>query len=273
MGYATNPERFQKYWPADLHVIGKDITRFHCIIWPALLMSADLELPKSIYGHGFINAEGVKLSKSKGTAIDPVELSKTYGTDPLRYYLVREVSFGKDGDFSVERFEDRYNADLANGLGNLLSRVLTMVEKYTDGVVEKPSSMHDGKVLSDLASNVISNYCEYMDSYDLSNGIAEVWSLVRASDGYVEENAPWELAKDRDSGEKLRSVLYHLVESLRQMSILVSPVMPEKAKAIWSQINLPGSLYDHGLKSLEKWGNYPSGNKIKKGESLFPRLS
>ncbi len=272
IGYSTNPERFQKYWPADLHVIGKDITRFHCIIWPALLMSGGLELPRSIYGHGFINVEGAKLSKSRGTAIDPVELAGKYGADPLRYYLVREISFGKDGDFSIERFEERYNADLANGLGNLLSRVLTMVEKYTGGVVEKPSSMHDGKELSDLASDVLDKYRAYMDSYDLSSGISEVWRLVRASDAYVEENAPWELAKDRDSDEKLRSVLYHLVESLRQITILVNPVMPEKSKAVWSQINLPGSPYDSGLKSLEKWGGYPSKNEVRKGEPLFPRL-
>ncbi len=272
MGYATNPKRFGKYWPADLHVIGKDITRFHCIIWPAILMSAGLELPVTVFGHGFINVEGVKLSKTKGTAIDPIELVNKYGSDPIRYYLIREISFGKDGDFSIDRFEERYNADLANGLGNLFSRVLTMVEKYTGGVVEAPDSMHDGTVLAGVASDVLKSYRQAMDSYDLSDGISTVWRLIRASDTYVEENAPWELAKDNNESEKLRSVLYHLIESLRHITILASPVIPGKSKAMWEQLSLSGILQDSGLESLEEWGGYPSGNKIKKGESLFPRL-
>ena len=228
IGYANNPKRFEKYWPADLHVIGKDITRFHCVIWPAILMSAGLELPGTIFGHGFVNAGGMKLSKTKGTAVDPLELADKYGPDALRYYLIREISFGKDGDFSVERFEERYNADLANGLGNLFSRVLTMVEKYGEGVVHAPSSMHDGAVLSGVASDVLKNYRANMDSYDLSGGTAEVWKLIKAADYYVEETAPWELARETSSHERLMSVLYHLVEALRHITILVHPLMPVK---------------------------------------------
>jgi len=272
MGYATNPKRFGKYWPADLHVIGKDITRFHCIIWPAILMSAGLELPVSVFGHGFINIEGMKLSKTKGTAVDPIELVDRYGSDSIRYYLVREISFGKDGDFSIDRFEERYNADLANGLGNLFSRVLTMVDKYTGGVVDAPAAMHDGAVLAGVAAEVLKSYRQSMDSYDLSDGVSAVWRLIRASDTYVEENAPWELAKDKKEDEKLRSVLYHLVESLRHITILVSPVIPEKAKSMWDQLNLPGTISEAGLDSLKEWGGYPSGKRVKKGEPLFPRL-
>jgi len=275
IGYSTNPKRFGKYWPADLHVIGKDITRFHCIIWPALLMSAGIELPVAVFGHGFVNVEGMKLSKTKGTALGPLELVAKYGPDPIRYFLVREIPFGKDGDFSAERFEERYNADLANGLGNLFSRVLTMVEKYAGGTVEAPSSMHEGAALARVATDVLKSYRGAMDAYDLSGGIAEVWKLIRASDGYVEENAPWDLAKSntKSSREKLCSVLYHLVESLRHIAILVSPVMPEKSKTMWEHLNAPGTLQEARLSDLRKWGGYPSDQKIKKSPSLFPRLS
>jgi methionyl-tRNA synthetase len=272
IGYATDPERFARYWPADLHIIGKDITRFHCIIWPAILMSAGITLPRSVFAHGFVNVEGTKLSKTKGTAVDPMELVEKYGADPLRYYLVREISFGKDGDFSIRRFEERYNSDLANGLGNLVSRVLSMVEKYAGGVVDRPSSMHDGVGMASVAGEVLKNYRESMDSYDLSGATAEVWRLIRAADGYVEENAPWELAKDRNSSEKLHAVLYHLVEALRQIAILAEPVMPEKTAAIWWRLNLPGTINEAGLKDLEEWGGYPSGIRIRKAEPLFPRL-
>ena len=272
IGYATNPKRFEKYWPADIHVIGKDITRFHCIIWPAILMSAGIELPVTIFGHGFVNVEGEKLSKTKGTSIDPVELAARYGADSIRYYLVREIPFGKDGDFSIERFEERYNADLANGLGNLFSRVLTMIEKYLDGTVEAPSSMHDGAVLSNTASTVLRAYRESMDDYNLSEGIAAVWQLIKASDTFVEENAPWELAKRKKERERLQSILYHLLEALRHITILVSPVMPEKSREMWEQLNLPGTIPESGLESLETWGGYPSGGKVRKGQSLFPRL-
>jgi methionyl-tRNA synthetase len=255
VGYATNPARFEACWPADLHIIGKDITRFHCIIWPAILMSAGLELPGTVFGHGFINVEGVKLSKSKGTAIDPLELVERYGADALRYYLIREISFGKDGDFSIERFEERYNADLANGLGNLVSRVLSMVEKYTGGVVSRPDSMHEGSALASLATEVQANYRTAMDAYDLSGATAEVWRLIRASDAFVEESAPWELAKERGQAERL-----------------VEPVMPERSRVMWGQLSLPGRISETGLAGLEEWGGYPSGARIRKGASLFPRL-
>jgi methionyl-tRNA synthetase len=272
IGFANNEKKFRRYWPADLHLIGKDITRFHCIIWPAMLMSAGIELPACIFGHGFISIEGEKMSKTRGTEIDPNEIAQDYGASAVRYYLVREIPCGKDGDFSWTRFIERYNADLANGLGNLVSRVVSMVLKYQDGFVRKPSVPQDQDPLRLMADEVRSAYMRYMDAFELHNGCAEVWKLIRRADTYIEENAPWELAKDPSKEERLQNVLYNLVETLRHISVLAKPIIPPKGFEVWSQIGMAGGFSTVAIKALETWDGIPEGTKVQKGPPLFPRL-
>jgi methionyl-tRNA synthetase len=272
IGFSNNEKKFKRYWPADLHLIGKDITRFHCIIWPAMLMSAELELPKSIFGHGFISIEGEKMSKTHGTEIDPNELTRDYGAAAVRYFLIREIPCGKDGDFSWSRFIERYNADLANGLGNLLSRVLSMLVKYQGGVIRQPTSSQEDDPLRIAAEEVRKNYTKHMDAFELHNGCAEVWKLIKRADAYVEENAPWELSRDESNEEKLRNVLYNLVEALRHVSVLAKPLIPSKAFEVWTQIGLEGGYSMVTLKDLEKWDGMQDGIQVQKGPALFPRL-
>jgi len=272
IGFANHEKKFKRYWPADLHIIGKDITRFHCIIWPAMLMSAGLELPKTIFGHGFISLEGEKMSKTRGTDIDPNEMIKDYGAAAVRYFLIRDIPFGKDGDFSWSRFIERYNADLANGLGNLLSRVVSMIVKYQDGVVGAPTAGQDKDPLAVAAKDVREAYIRYMDGFELHNACAEVWKLIKRADAYVEENAPWELAKDSAQTPKLNNVLYNLIEALRHVSILAKPIIPSKAFEVWTMIGMEGGFSMVNLKELEEWGGIKEGTRVRKGEALFPRI-
>lgn len=265
--------RFEKYWPADVHLVGKDIVRFHTIYWPIFLMALGLPLPKKVFAHGFFMVGGEKMSKSKGNVVDPVPLIDRYGLDPIRYYLLREVPFGADGIFTAEAFVERVNADLANDLGNLLHRTLTMVEKYFGGVVPKQvegATEHD-RPLIDFARKTVEKVEEAMENLRFSVALTSIWELVRFGNRYIEQTQPWNLAKDEEKKHVLGSVLYHLLEVLRMVGILIQPFMTRAPKQIWQQLGIEeGPLTEWD--TLKQFGVLPAGTKTQKGKPIFPRL-
>ena len=272
VGFSDDPEKYHQYWPADLHIIGKDITRFHCIIWPAMLLSAGILLPKSIFGHGFVKLRGVKMSKTTGTILDPLRLVETYGADALRYFLISEIPFDRDGDFSLQRFKERFNADLANDYGNLVSRSLTMVDKYQKRRVVLASRTADDTYLQGIAEGLLGRYREAMDNYQLHQGVRIAWELIRGANLYIDSQKPWLLAKDASKKGRLAEVLYNLVEAIRQVTILLKPIMPVKTKEVWHQLGLAADFDKLTFKELEGWGRIPSDTTVKPGEALFPRI-
>lgn len=271
IGYPdTKGEQYKTFWPADYHVIGKDIIRFHCIYWPAFLMSADLDLPKTVFAHGFINVDGVKMSKSIGNVLSPDGLVETYGLDALRYLLMREVVHGQDGNFSHEHAINRINSDLANGLGNLSQRTLSMIHKNCDckiPVIEK---------LDETASNLLMRIYKLMlpkmrdnaQNFAFHKMLAEIWEEVRACDGYIDAQAPWKLKKENH--EKMEMVLYTLAEAIRCIAIAVWPVMPDSADKILDQLQVPKDkrLFEH----ISQHCVLEGGTKIEKPEGVFPRI-
>jgi len=272
-GFPEDKGLYETYWPADLHVIGKDITRFHCIIWPAMLLSAGVPLPRTVFAHGFISVEGEKLSKSLGRVIDPGAMVERFGADSLRYYLLREVSFERDGDFSVGQLIGRHNADLANDLGNLLNRVAGMARRYLGDAFPQPDVAEEDGILRDLVVQVCSRYADAMDAFEFHNALAAVWELVRRANLYIEESAPWKLAKDPAKGARLQTVLYNVVETLRIVAVLVSPVMPAKAEelslAVGAAQEADGMQYDRDT----AWRPDPApGCRLRVERPLFPRV-
>ena len=268
VGLGTDFSSFAKWWPADLHIVGKDITRFHAVIWPAMLMSAKLPLPRQVFGHGFMTMNGQRMSKSLGTAVDPIEAADLFGADPLRLYLTKEIAFGVDGDFSWERYAERYNVDLANNLGNLVSRVSAMAGRYSGGVVRPAGAGSDR--LARVGEQVVSDYRRAMDRCALHEGAASAYRLIDATNEYIAATEPWTLAKDPSASGRLAQVLFDAAEAIRLVAVLLTPIMPASATEILRRVGASSDALD-----LDRDSHWRTGGErvLAPGGPLWPRYN
>ena len=270
LGYGQeNQELYKKFWPADVHLIGKDILRFHTIYWPIMLMALGLELPKQVFGHGWLLVDGGKMSKSKGNVVDPVVLVNMFGADAVRYYLLREIPFGSDGLFNNEIFIKKVNTDLANDLGNLLSRTIAMVYKYFDGVIQAPTCKEaiDDELIN-LALSTPGKVEASIDALKIPEALESIWTLISRANKYIDETTPWILAKDEEKKERLGTVLYNLLENLRFVSVMISPFLTETSAKIDAQLNTKVTTWE----SLKEFNGTVAGDKVVKGDVIFPRI-
>ena len=267
VGYGWDDERFKQWWPASLHIVGKDITRFHCVIWPAMLMSAGVALPKQVFGHGWVYFKGERMSKTMGNIVDPLDAASRFGPDPLRLYLAKEIPYGGDGDFTWERFEEKYNADLANNLGNLVNRVASMTERYQRGAIRAAA----GGPLAAIAAEIVASYKASMDAHALHEGAAAAFRLISAANNYIAETQPWSLAKDPAKAERLNGVLADTAEAVRIAAVLLSPVMPASATEILRRLGDSAPASERRLDKDTAWR--ASGEKqILNAGALWPRI-
>ena len=272
-GYLHDRDKFATFWPADIHLVGKEIVRFHSIIWPITLMALGIDLPRMVYGHGWLVVEGDKMSKSKGNVVDPIALIDEFGADAIRYFLLKEITLGQDGNFSRSALISRINADLANDLGNLLHRTLSMIGRFNNGEIRAggDSEAIDAD-LTQLAQTTAASYEKHMKDMEINAALKEVWNLIGRSNKYIDETAPWTLAKDAAKRNRLDTVLYNLAEVLRIAAILVSPFLPQTAPKIWNQLGLAVPLSAMGLADAQRWGELPDGTRVNKAEPIFPRI-
>ena len=272
VGFPSDERMFNENWPADVHLVGKDILRFHAVYWPAFLMSAGLPLPKKVFAHGWWTVEGEKMSKSVGNVVDPYQVVEEFGADVFRYFLLREIPFGQDGDFSKGAIVARVNGELANGLGNLVSRTLGMIEKYFDAVVPEPGGLKmEDESVRDKALSTIELIENEMNEIAFHKALVSLWDFIGDVNKYVDESAPWTLAKEKNE-ERLGTVLWTIVQAIGAVTILIYPFMPESAEKIWERLGCPQPINSKLLSDAKEWGIVKPGQTVKKGQSLFPRF-
>ena len=273
IGYLHDKATFNKYWPCDIHLVGKEIVRFHTIIWGCMLMALGLDLPKMVYGHGWLIVDGAKMSKSVGNVVDPIALVEEFGADAIRYFLLREIALGQDGNFSREALIGRINSDLANDLGNLLHRTLSMAKKYRGGVITKGAAptAYDA-ALEAAAAETVRDYTAQMEAMELSSAVRTVWVFISRTNKYIDETAPWTLAKDETKAGQLDAVLYHLVEALYITRVLIAPLMPRTARRMHAQLGCAEDFDAVRLTDIAAWGHTPDGHTVGTAEQLFPRI-
>jgi methionyl-tRNA synthetase len=273
VGYPDGGERFDTFWPADIHLVGKDILRFHAVFWPAFLLSAGVAPPRSVFAHGWWTVEGQKMSKSLGNVVDPYEMVRTYGPDAFRYFLLREVPFGMDGDFSRKALVHRINSELANDFGNLLNRSLAMLGKYFSGTVPPLGQPgEEEQALTAKAHEVLRKVDEAMVELEISRALADIWDLVKAVNKYVDTQAPWALAKDPSRQNRLGTVLYTVLEAARICVLLSAPSLPVASQKMWEALGCEGAVERALLSTAGQWGGLPEGASLPRSAVVFPRI-